>query len=172
MKNCIPLLLLSSLIVSCVSTHSKLNKSGAGIITWETDRSAAVIIPASENRGIQGCMQMALSMTDIHSQFEAGLSDSILKVIDQIPDPTNPSAEDLAKIKNEIEKTSKALNVSSERTSFLMVGSFYLCQLQANGMPHTEVKKLTATLINAAAGLKYSEYNIGTQKDLDTKENN
>lgn len=46
-----------------------------------------------------------------------------------------------------------ALNVSSERTTFLMVGGFYLCQMQANGLDGEKLADATKLLIEKASSL-------------------
>ena len=160
------LLCIATLFCGCCSTHSKMSNSGSGIFTWKTDRSAAVTYPAGLPCGkikhARACMQMALNMTDSSSKIEAAISDSILKIIEKIPD--EPTASDLAKITSEIQKTSKALNKATERTTFLLIGSFYLCQLHANGLSEDIIKELGKELIQAAAGLEYNEYNIESLK--------
>ena len=161
----VALLCFATLFCGCCSTHSKMSDTGSGIFTWKTDRSAAVTYPAGKDGKIKhsrACMQMALSMTDSSSKIEAAISDSILKIIEKIPD--EPSASDLIKITSEIQKTSKALNKATERTTFLMIGSFYLCQLHANGLSENFIKELGKELIKAAADLEYNEYNIGSLK--------
>lgn len=96
-------------------------------------------------------MQMALTMNDINSKTSANISDSLLKVFNSIPENATPS--ELAEISNELTKTAKALNISTERTTFLLVGSFYLCQFQANGMTEASVKEIAETLIQTAGGI-------------------
>ena len=153
------------LLFGC-ATQSRTNKTGAGIFTWKTDRSAAITYPAgaagTKMPYARGCMQMALSMTDSNSKIEAALSDSILKIIDKLP--KNPKSEDLAKITTEIQRTSKALNKSTERTTFLMVGYFYLCQLQANGLSEDKVVTLGTAIVEGAANLEHDESMVSTQK--------
>ena len=164
----VALLCIATLFCGCCSTHSKMSDTGSGIFTWKTDRSAAVTYPASGKIGhARACMQMALSMTDSSSKIEAAISDSILKIIEKIP--AEPTARDLIKITSEIQKTSKALNKATERTTFLMIGSFYLCQLHANGLSEDFIKELGKELIKAAADLEYNEYNIGSLKKTNNK---
>ncbi|MFH4749841.1 hypothetical protein WMQ67_26720 [Vibrio harveyi] len=144
MKNYI--LLISTAVMFGCSTHSEFSKTGAGMMAWDNDLSAALV-----NNNGKTCMQMAMSMRDTSANATANVSDAILKVVDKIPD--DPTPQELIKLSGELEKTSKTLRTSTERTSFLLVGSFYLCQFQANGMSEHNVKALANTLITTAGGI-------------------
>jgi hypothetical protein len=142
---------LISLSLSGCATHSEFNSTGAGVMAWKNDLSAALIVPGNNSNLPRACMQMALTMNDINSKTSANISDSLLKVFSTIPKDATPS--ELAKFSNELTKTAKALNISTERTTFLLVGSFYLCQYQANGMTEANVKEIADTLIKTAGSI-------------------
>ena len=146
------LAVLATLLSGC-ATHSRFNDTGAGIMAWRNDLSAALVVPAANSSSSpKACMQMALAMNDVNSKVTANLSDSVLKVFEKIP--SNSTPEDVAKVNSELIKTAKALNVSTERTAFLLVGSFYLCQYQANGMSDANLASLATTLIKSAASIE------------------
>lgn len=144
-------LILTIALTGC-ATYSQFSPTGAGVMAWKNDLSAALVVPGSSNNAVpRACMQMALTMNDVNSKTTASISDAILKVFEKIP--RNATLEELAKISSELTKTAKALNVSTERTAFLMVGSFYICQFQANGMAEANVKEVATALISAAANI-------------------
>jgi hypothetical protein len=76
----------------------------------------------------------------------------------------------MVKIQNETIKLSQALNVSTEKTSFLIAGGFYLCQLQMNGMPNDVVAGLAEKWLSYASNLE-SKTTI-TQKAEENKSGN
>jgi hypothetical protein len=126
--------------------------TGAGMMAWDNNLSAAFVLPGTEKvNKPKLCMQMAMSMNDINHKATASLSEAALKISEKTA--KDAPSEDLVKISSELTKTAKALQVSTERTSFLLVGSFYLCQFQANGMSEENVSTLATTLINSAASI-------------------
>lgn len=144
------MILSCMLFISGCSTYTEFSSTGAGMMAWDNDLSAALIVPG-DNRRQKACMQMAMTMRDTSSNVTANVSDAILKVVDKIPD--NPTPQQLAEISSELTETSKALSTSTERTSFLLVGSFYLCQFQANGMSDDSIAQLAQTLIVTAGSI-------------------
>lgn len=139
--------------LSGCAIHSTLNRSGAGIVAWKNDLSAALVLPAvNEGERVKACMQTALTMHDVSAKVEASASDAILQVMEIIP--TQPTPQELARIRTSIKETAQALNISTERTSFLMVGGFYLCQLQANGLDNGATKEIALAVIDAAKNIQ------------------
>jgi len=155
------ILLVSMLMAGC-STHTEFSSTGAGMMAWDNDLSAALVVPGTNGKP-NACMQMAMTMRDTTASTNANVSDAILKVVDKIPE--NPTPKQLASISSELAKTSKTLRTSTERTSFLLVGSFYICQFQANGMDPVSVAKLAQTLILTAGSIN-NETHL-SQDDVD-----
>lgn len=156
--------LLSCYLLAGCTTYSKFSDTGAGLLAWDNDVSAGLIVPGGTTKVTapdgtttftatppKACMQWALAIKDIDSETRATMSDAILKLAQKVPSTATP--QELLSVTNAITVTSRALNVSTERTVFLMVGSFYLCQLQANGLPATEVSAAYTHLVTQAATL-------------------
>lgn len=153
-------LTVAAVVLSGCATHSRFNKTGAGMMAWDNNLSAAFVVPAIDDKKDKPklCMQMAMSINDLNYKATASLSEAALKIFEKIPkDAVNASNDEILKISSEFIQTAKALQVSTERTSFLQVGGFYLCQFQANGMSEANVSALAATLINSAASIGVSE---------------
>ena len=145
-------LLIVLLLTGCAgqnwSNHEKGSTTGAGVINWNTNESAALIIPAGQRTHPAACMQMALTANDTTKSIQASVSAALLSVVNKIPASATPS--DLAKVVISLESVAKALNTSTERTTYLQIGGFYLCQLQANGLTEESVNLLMQALINAS----------------------
>ncbi|EPF2927910.1 hypothetical protein ACSL9C_000747 [Vibrio navarrensis] len=166
MKSKLLLATLSTSMLFGCSTHSEFSKTGAGLMAWDNDLSAAIIVPGQDNRP-NACMQMAMTMRDTSSKVNANVSDALLKVVNQVP--TNATPQELINLSSELTKTSKTLRTSTERTSFLLVGAFYLCQFQANGMSETNIKALADNLITTAGSIGNNESN--QEKTTSSNEN-
>ncbi|MDD2761700.1 MAG: hypothetical protein PHH11_15590 [Methylomonas sp.] len=149
------LIVLFFTLAGCSSIHSDFNDSGTSLMAWENNLSAAYSIPPGDKSSERpkACMKMALAMIDSSNKLDVSLSDALVKVLAGIP---SSDSKELLKVTSEIIQLSKAFNISTERTSFLLAGGFYLCQYQANGMSENNVKEVALKLIEAAAQLKPS----------------
>lgn len=130
-----------------VQTHSENN--GAYIMAWDSNLSAAVAPPANQKM----CMQLALTSVDKKSNTNVSITDAIGNVIYKLPSGNTGNAEDIIKYSNDLLKTSKSLNVSTEKTAFLLAGGFYICQFQMNGMDSKDVKALASEWLRLSSSL-------------------
>ncbi|ELI6420909.1 hypothetical protein ACET6Z_00915 [Aeromonas veronii] len=138
---------LTAIFLSGCSTHSIQEKNGTKLVVWDSNLSAGV----SPAPGQKMCMQLAITSEDKQTKNDISVNDTIVKAIANLP--SNPSNSDLVKVKNEIIQATRALNVSTEKTSFLIAGGFYLCQLQMNGMKDEIVANLADKWLLYASSL-------------------
>ncbi|MDR6993476.1 hypothetical protein J2Y65_000100 [Aeromonas salmonicida] len=130
------------------STYSIQEKNGSSLIVWDSDLSAGV----SPSAGRKMCMQLAITSENKQTKNDVVINDSIANLIRAgLP---REKAEEMVKIQNETIKLSQALNVSTEKTSFLIAGGFYLCQLQMNGMDDQIVANLAEKWLLYASNLE------------------
>lgn len=135
-------------VLSGCSSHSIQEKDGALLVSWDSNLSTGVMPPP----GRKMCMQLAI--TDKNKQVDSDISvnDTVLKLMGI----TGAQSSDLIKVSNSVINKSQALNVSTERTVFLSVGGFYLCQLQLNGLPDEMVANLAEKWLLYSSGLSDS----------------
>lgn len=154
------------------------NETVGSIFIWSNDVNAAVIYKS----GVV-CAQRAMTVMTADSRIDASVSDSILKLSEAVAakaqasavtaaaaaqNPAGPAAgaqassqasQDaaLVELAASIQEAAQLLTTTTERTAFLDVGMFYLCQL-ANNRSITEdaARSLTALLIQEAGGLNQS----------------
>jgi hypothetical protein len=156
--------MLGTLFLFGCSTYSIQEKNGSSLIVWDSDLSAGV----SPAAGRKMCMQLAITSENKQTKNDVVINDSIANLIRAgLP---KDKAEEMVKIQNETIKLSQALNVSTEKTSFLIAGGFYLCQLQMNGMPNDVVAGLAEKWLSYASNLE-SKTTI-TQKAEENKSGN
>lgn len=141
------LLIILAMFVSGCGIQMAENKNGAMLMTWKNDLSAAVVPPVNRKM----CIQMALTSVDKKSETEAKVTDAMLSLFGKLPQDKEPN--DLATISTNLMKTTRALNVSTEKTAFLIAGGFYLCQLQMNGMDDKDVKELASKWLELSSKL-------------------
>jgi hypothetical protein len=139
---------LLALILSGCGIRTASNQNGAYIMAWDSNMSAAVAPPV----GRPMCMQFALTSEDKKNETDVKLTDAIGSVIYKLP-TADANAKDLITVSNDLLKTTKALNVSTEKTAFLIAGGFYLCQLQMNGMDQKDVKELASEWLRLSSNL-------------------
>ncbi|HDZ8829498.1 TPA: hypothetical protein RUX02_001783 [Aeromonas dhakensis] len=139
--------MLFTLILFGCSTYSIQEKNGTSLVVWDSNLSAGV----SPAAGRKMCMQLAITSEDKQTKNDVAVNDTIVTAITSLP--KNPTDSELVRVKNEIIKASKALNVSTEKTSFLIAGGFYLCQLQMNGMKDEIVASLADKWLLYASSL-------------------
>ncbi|WP_421261351.1 hypothetical protein [Aeromonas jandaei] len=156
---------LTAMFLSGCSTHSIQEKNGTELVVWDSNLSAGVT-PAA---GQKMCMQLAITSENKQTKNDVVVNDSIANLIKAgVP---RDKAEEMLKIQNESMKLSKAINVSTERTSFLIAGGFYLCQLQMNGMKEELVADLASKWLLYSSNLsdKAKETAIQAQQTNEVK---
>jgi hypothetical protein len=124
------------------------------ILVWEADTSAAILF---KDGG--ACMQTALAVKTTEFEAKAKISDALLSLSKTAATvASNPGAtanQPLADITSSIKEAAQLLTTTTERTAFLNIGMFYLCQIAANkSLTPGEADALADTLIKAAAGMK------------------
>lgn len=144
---------------SYVSIKDANDKTVGTLFVWEADASAAVLFEDGE-----ACMQTALAIKTANIQAEAKLSDAILNLSETASiiasqaarDGQAPaSAGDLAKVTTTIQEASSMLTTTTERTAFLNIGMFYICQIAANkSINEAQVNALINTLITSSSGMQ------------------
>lgn len=139
------------------------NHSGASLVIWDADMSAAV----AYNTG-QICMQRALAVKTIDANTEAKISEAILNIATSLP-KTNLTGNDLIAVSNSLKETAQLLTTSTERTAFLDLGMFYICQISANGgltdQQTAELIKIIA-ISGAAINTEKSDASLAAAKDV------
>lgn len=168
MRKIIGFVILFFLISGC-ATSSRFNKTGAGMFAWKNDRSAALVV-GKEEGDPKACMQFAMVANSISVEAQAKVANSLLALSGVVSksrgaqEGGDDAERNAVAISGALESIASALNTTTERTSFLMVGSFYICQLQANGLANAEVSKLMLELIKQAATLQPSVGKNGAEE--------
>ncbi|MCG8519039.1 MAG: hypothetical protein MI794_13705 [Pseudomonadales bacterium] len=123
------------------------------ILVWEADTSAAVLLDDGK-----ACMQTALAVKTADVEAQAKISESLLELsktaalAQENPENVN---QPLADVTTSIKEAAQALTTTTERTAFLNIGMFYLCQIAANGSVNENNTSLIAqTLIKSASGIE------------------
>lgn len=124
------------------------------ILVWEADTSAAILF---KDGG--ACMQTALAVKTTDFQAQAKFSDALLTLSKTAAavavSPGATTNQPLADVTSSIKEAAQLLTTTTERTAFLNIGMFYLCQIAANkSLSQGESDVLLDALIKAAAGMK------------------
>lgn len=118
------------------------------IFVWSNDVNAAVIY----NTGVI-CAQRAMAVLTADARASGRLSEAALRLARATEEGTAGSAE-LMSLSASIQETAQLLTTSTERTAFLDVGMFYMCQLANNqAISQEQAAALTNLLIVSASGL-------------------
>ena len=143
---------------SYVSIKDAQDKTVGTLFVWEADASAAVLFEDGE-----ACMQTALAIKTANIQAEAKLSDAILNLSETassiaasaVADGTAPAGtEELAQVTTTIQEAASMLTTTTERTAFLNIGMFYICQIAANkSINKAQANNLINTLVTSSAGM-------------------
>ena len=118
--------------------------SKAQIFAWSPKNNAAVI-----NKEGKGCIQGA----DIfhNEDVSIDISNKLLELVNGIALSKNTSAEDKLVAIDTVSKIVQ-LKTNTERNTYLSLGMFGLCQLNANGgLSNTELLELVGQLIETSA---------------------
>lgn len=140
---------------SYISIADSDKKTVGTILVWEADTSAAILFKDGE-----ACMQTALAIKTANMKAEAKLSDAILnlsKTAQAIAaDPSSAaSSQALLEVSGSIQEAASMLTTTTERTAFLNMGMFYICQVAANdSITDAQADSLIETLIKSASGMK------------------
>lgn len=139
---------------SFISIADKDNKTVGTLFVWEPDTSAAVILNDPDGT-IRACMQTALAIKTTDAEGDATLSEAILNLSKTAASVSQSKGDDaaksqaLAEISGSINQTANLLTTTTERTAFLNMGLFYICQLSANKTISEETTlKLVSELIS------------------------
>ena len=141
---------------SYVSIKNADTKETEGtLFIWEADTSAAVLF-----KGGGACMQTALAVKTANIEAQTKLSDAILNLSSAALQATSATdqttdKESLLEVTGSIKEAAQSLTTTTERTAFLNVGLFYICQIAANdSLPKSEVKEVVKTLIESTSGME------------------
>lgn len=146
---------------SHISIIDKKNETVGTIFVWEADASAAVLYESGDI-----CMQTALAIKTSDIEAKAKISEALLSLSKTAAlvasEPKSSTSQPLADITASIKEASKLLTTSTERTAFLNIGMFYLCQISANDSISAEqAKAILEVLVTSAA-------TVGEQKVSET----
>lgn len=136
------------------SIKDKDNKETVGtLFVWEADTSAAVLLKDGK-----ACMQTALAVKTTEIDAKAKISEALLSLSQTAAavaaSPASAPSQPLADVTASIKEAAKLLTTTTERTAFLNVGMFYMCQLAANNSITQEQTKLVLeALVKAAASV-------------------
>lgn len=159
---------------SYVSVVDSNRETVGSIFIWSNDVNAAVVYKS----GVV-CAQRAMTVVTADSRIQAAVPDSIFKLSEaaaataaasvrseeaaadapdagaaaQTASQTARSAA-LVELAASIQEAAQLLTTTTERTAFLDVGMFYLCQLSNNrSISEADARALTGLLIEVAGGL-------------------
>lgn len=164
----IPLLVSVTLLTGCTTYFKKSyisikdegnNKTVGTLLVWDADISAAILYEGNDGNS-KACMQTALAIKTSDVTGKAAISDSILTLSKTASDVMAQAAkgqqvnnaDTLADISGSIKQAAKLLTTTTEKTAFLNMGMFYICQLSANGdLSTNDTLELVSILIKSAA---------------------
>ncbi|MFT6790460.1 MAG: hypothetical protein ACJAVX_003871 [Pseudoalteromonas rhizosphaerae] len=148
---------------SYISIADKNEQTVGTLFVWEPDTSAAVILNDPDGT-IRACMQTALAIKTTDSKGEATISEAILnlsKTAASVSTSQGTSSEKalaLAELSGSIKQTANILTTTTERTAFLNMGLFYICQLPANkSISESTTLQLTSELIKQTVTMHNKE---------------
>lgn len=127
--------------------NSRLRTVGT-LFVWSNDVNAGVIFEDGDV-----CMQRAMTMRSMSARGETSIPASIVSAASALEAAAADDNEQAAiALSGAISQAAAALSTTTERTAFLDIGMFYLCQLHANdAITGAESAALTAQLIRDAA---------------------
>jgi hypothetical protein len=100
------------------------------LFVWSNDVNAGMITPKGDM-----CMQRAMSMrtTQVNAEASTDLSAALLKMAENTSAQGDAGGSNTAALALAIGQAAISLSTTTERTSMLDIGFFYICQLEANG---------------------------------------
>ncbi|MCE8031913.1 hypothetical protein EKK97_10930 [Billgrantia tianxiuensis] len=107
----------------------------------------------------QICMQRALAITTIDAKATIKVSEAMLALAEASQDAAKGGdSADLANVAASLKQTATLLTTSTERTTFLDLGMFYLCQISANGgLTDTQTAELVKIIAISGSSINTSE---------------
>ena len=159
------------------SSIAFVKDSGGSLSVWNAEMSAAVAYESG-----QICMQRALAVKTIDTETAVKISDSMLALSTAAQAAIKDGdSSDLASITTSLKETASLLTTSTERTTFLDLGMFYLCQISANGgltdnqtAELVQIIALAGASINSEgaseAGQKASQVSLTAGENTETPE--
>lgn len=136
----------------------KTKETIGSLFLWEADTSAAVVYPKDSDGNSKMCMQWALAVksSDMSSNLKVSdtllnLSKAVSSMAAAVPNGGTPP-QSLVDMTNTLKETTQLLTKSSDQSTYLNVGMFFLCQMAANGDITTkELNSQVTELIKASA---------------------
>jgi len=127
---------------------------GGSLSVWNNEMTAAI-----EYNSGQICMQRALSVVANDFSNTAEVPKAFLSLADALKTAAdNGDEEQIAKLTTTLKETATLLTTSTERTTFLDYGMFYLCQISANGgLTDTQTAELIKIISLAGASINLDE---------------
>lgn len=133
-------------------TSMKVDKENTAgtLFIWSNDVNAGMV-----NNQNKICMQRAMTARGGSAGIEAQAPAAIFNLSEAAVEASEKSQADAAATMSAaIAASVTALSTTSERTAFLDIGMFYLCQLAANDtIDETQTETLTRQLFTSAAGM-------------------
>lgn len=134
-------------------TSMKVDKANtaATLFIWSNDVNAGIV-----THDMEICMQRAMTARGMSASAGAQAPEAILNFSKAAAAAAENTSSDTAalEISAAIAQSVTALSTTSERTAFLDIGMFYLCQLAANDtITEADTVKLTLQLFTSAAGM-------------------
>lgn len=137
---------------SYLSVRGEQATTIGSIFVWSNDVNAAVIYNTGEI-----CAQRAMTVreTDIAANGRLSAAVEQLAAATATAAAEDASGQSVISLSTTITETAKLLTTTTERTAFLDIGLFYLCQLSGNySIDAEQTAALTAVLITAAGALE------------------
>lgn len=127
------LIIMTILFSGCATTKRSSvafrKDTGGSLSVWNAEMSAAI----AYNNG-KMCMQPALVAKTTNVDVDLKVSEALLNLTKAQLIASDKGASNLADLGVNIKQALAVLTASTERTTFLSSGLFYLCQLGANGL--------------------------------------
>lgn len=148
-------LLCSGCKTANVSIKGDKSNTVGTLIAWDPSWSAGMVLPADDKSPDRMCLQNALGMKALSGSGDAQADANVISALAKTASTLAGQGGPGVKASGEFAQAITVLTTSTERTTFLNVGMFYLCQLGANGsISPTEAKVLVSELITAASKLE------------------
>lgn len=137
---------------SYISIKDSSDKTVGTMLVWEADTSAAILFESG-----RACMQTALAVKTTEMEAKAKISEALLNLSQtaaSVASSQQAANEPLADVTGSIKEAARLLTTTTERTAFLNIGMFYLCQIAANdSLTQEQAEQLAGSLIESAASM-------------------
>lgn len=139
-----------------IASNADSKENLGTLFVWDSTVSAAILLPNKT-----ACMQTALALKTTNVKAEAALSNALIeltksaKTVVDSGDSGTEKSDAMNKASASVTQAAKLLTTTTERTAFLNMGMFYICQIAANGsINQSETNQIMLTLITESAGIK------------------